>query len=47
MDYSKLTNDELFNKYNENIEQWEKENTIFSLTDLTEIIREMTLRENQ
>ena len=47
MNYTKLSNEELSNEYNEIVEQWEKDNTIFSLTDLTDIVREMTIRENK
>jgi hypothetical protein len=31
----------------EMIDEWEKSNTVFSLTDLMEIVRELTLREGE
>lgn len=45
MDYTKLTNEELLNEYNEIVEEWDNSNTVFSLTDFEEIIRELVKRE--
>jgi hypothetical protein len=39
-----LSNEELQASYEEVIEQWDNENTIFSLTDFEEIIRELVRR---
>ena len=44
-DLTKLTNDELIAMENEIFNQWEKTERIHSLGDFSEIIREITLRE--
>jgi len=41
------TNDELQNELDNIIDEWDRSNTVFSLTDLMEIVRELTLREEQ
>ena len=43
--YHKLTTDELIKLENEIFDEWDKYNTIFSLSEYSEIIRELTLRE--
>ena len=43
--YNKLTTDELIKLENEIFNEWDKHNTVFSLGEYSEIIRELTLRE--
>ena len=40
------TNEELQEILDEAYEQWDKDNTVFSLSDFEEAVRELTLREN-
>ena len=41
------TNEELQNELDDIIDEWDRSNTVFSLTDLMEIVRELTLREER
>ena len=45
--YDKITTDELIKLENEIFEEWDKHNTVFSLGEYSEIIRELTIREIQ
>ena len=45
MEYNKLSTDELVEMENEIFDEWDKHNTVFSLGEYSEIIRELTLRE--
>ena len=40
MDYTKMTYRELEHQLQEIIDEWEKTNQVFSLTDLIELVRE-------
>ncbi len=42
-----MTNEELQKVVDEAYEEWDKSNTIFSISDFEECVRELTLRENQ
>lgn len=45
-EYTDMTNDELLKLHEEIVEEWDKTNEVFSISDFEEIIRELTLREN-
>tara|TARA_R110002012_G_scaffold116776_1_gene264542 strand:+ start:1457 stop:1600 length:144 start_codon:yes stop_codon:yes gene_type:complete len=45
MDVSKLTDKELDDELMEIVDEWDKSNRVFSLTDLIEIIQEQSRRE--
>ena len=41
MDYTKMTNEELQEEYDTIVEEWDRSNTIHSLQDFEEIVREL------
>ena len=43
----KLTDKELQQVVDETYKQWDKDNTVFSLSDFEEAVRELTIRENK
>ena len=45
MNYTKMTYRELEHELQEIIEEWEKPNQVFSMTDLIELVREQARRE--
>ena len=45
MDYRKMTDKELDNELMEIVDEWDKTNQVFSLTDLMEIVQEQSRRE--
>lgn len=47
MDVEKMTNEQLIESENKIFNKWDKTGEVFSLSDFSEIIRELTLREEQ
>ena len=45
MNYTKMTDKELDNELIEIVDEWDKTNQVFSLSDLMEIIQEQARRE--
>lgn len=45
MNYRKMTDKELDNELIEIVDEWDKTNQVFSLTDLMEIVQEQSRRE--
>lgn len=45
MDYRKMTDKELDNELMEIVDEWDKTNQVFSLSDLMEIVQEQSRRE--
>ena len=45
MNYRKMTNKELDNELIEIVDEWDKTNQVFSLSDLMEIVQEQSRRE--
>lgn len=45
MNYTKMTDKELDNELIEIVDEWDKTNQVFSLSDLMEIVQEQARRE--
>ena len=45
MNYTKMTDKELDNELIEIVDEWDKTNQVFSLSDLMEIVQEQSRRE--
>ncbi len=45
MDYTKMTDSEIDNELVEIVDEWDKTNQVFSITDLMELVREQVRRE--
>ena len=45
MDYRKMTDKKLDNELMEIVDEWDKTNQVFSLSDLMEIVQEQSRRE--
>ena len=45
MDYTKMTDSKIDNELVEIVDEWDKTNQVFSITDLMELVREQVRRE--
>ena len=45
MDYTKMTDSEIDNELMEIVDEWDKTNQVFSITDLMELVSEQVRRE--
>ena len=45
MDYTNMTDSEIDNDLVEIVDEWDKTNQVFSITDLMELVREQVRRE--
>lgn len=45
MDYTNMTDSEIDNELVEIVDEWDKTNQVFSITDLMELVREQARRE--
>ena len=45
MDYTKMTDSEIDNELVEIVDEWDKTNQVFSITDLMELVSEQVRRE--
>ena len=45
MDYTKMTASEIDNELMEIVDEWDKTNQVFSITDLMELVSEQVRRE--
>ncbi len=45
MDYTNMTDSEIDNELMEIVDEWDKTNQVFSITDLMELVREQVRRE--
>ena len=45
MDYTNMTDSEIDNELVEIVDEWDKTNQVFSITDLMELVREQVRRE--
>jgi len=45
MDYTNMTDSEIDNELMEIVDEWDKTNQVFSITDLMELVKEQVRRE--